>query len=258
MGAIHLSSGGSIAELDIEIARGNVPGASPFGGFGERSDIGTGTPGEDVWRGAAVLIPTPATAGEAMSLVSTSVADVDVTGTGTRQVEVIYLDAAATSQVETVAMNGTTPVPMVATDVRFVQLIHAVPPQGTDLVTTGTISIFRTGSPAIVYACIVPGGNVSLNPARMVPTGKQLILTGWHCTESKARRLAFRLRSTDHGGVLLPNLFHFKDVMYLSESGFETTILVAIPALSVVKVTAFGDAVGGEASCSWEGLLFDA
>jgi len=90
----------------------------------------------------------------------------------------------------------------------------------------------------------------------MVPAGKTLILKGWHCSEAQGKRLAFRIRSTDMNGVLIPGAFCFKGTSYmkLGESG-ELSMNIAVPALSVVKVSAWPDQAGGEGSCGWWGIL---
>ena len=102
------------------------------------------------------------------------------------------------------------------------------------------------------------GGNKSLVPHRMVPTGKTLILKSWHASEGQQKRVAFRLRSTDMNGVLRPGVFCFKDSAYLrgGASG-NLTLNIPVPALSIVKVSAWASESDGYASCAWWGILVD-
>lgn len=245
----------SISRTDI--ARGKVAGAQPFGGFGERSNIGTGTAGEDIWRGAADLVPTPPQpSGDAMSVVSSDVADA-AAGTGIRTLRIHYLDSLGNPQNEDITMNGVTAVPLVDTSVRFVQRMHAMT-VGSNVVAEGDITIFKTGTPATVYNQIELGGNMTLTPHRMVPLGKELIITSWHATESQNKRVAYRIRATSDNNNLFPGVFIFIDTMYLALSALDSPLLLSVPALAIVKITGWGDAVGGEASVAWFGFLFDA
>lgn len=239
-----------------DIARGLIDGAAPFNGFGERDSLSIVATGEDIWRGLASIVPTPADAGDAMEVVSSNAAD-NSTGTGIRTLMVHFLDASGNSQVEIVTMNGTTPVPLVQTNVRFVQVIHAMT-VGSNAVAEGVIDLRKVGSPTTIYSMIDLGGNLSLVPHRMVPLGKILVVTSWHCTESKGKRVAYRLRTTSQEGTLYPGVFLFKDSMYIQQDSLESTVLFQVPALAIIKISGWADAPAAEASCSWEGVLYDA
>ena len=117
------------ADYVTEILRGNISGLSMFSAMGERESIGTTLTGEDLWRGnqltpaptSHILIPTPADAGEQMTIVSEDADDDgDPVGTGARTVRIHYCDDAGDAQLEDVTLNGTTPVDTVATDIRAV------------------------------------------------------------------------------------------------------------------------------------------
>ena len=43
----------------LEVSKGNISGHAPFFLFGERTAVGTGTAGEDIWAGTAIKIPHP-------------------------------------------------------------------------------------------------------------------------------------------------------------------------------------------------------
>lgn len=226
--------------------------------------MGTTATGEDIWRGnelspaptSDVTIPTPDPAGEQMVVVSENAGDA-AAGTGVRTARLHYLDAAGDEQAEDVALDGTSPVSTVATDIRFVNDFYALT-VGSTGVADGHIKVYKSGSAGLVYTMIAAGGNKSLVPHRMVPRAKSLTLVQWHAAEAQAKRCAFRIRSTDMNGVLLPGVFCFKGVCYLNATASgDLSVPCLVPALSIVKVSAWPDAVGAEGSVGWWGILQD-
>jgi len=136
-----------------EVGKRTLAGWKPICGMGERESIGTTATGEDVWRGneltpaptSTVTVPTPAEAGEQMTIVSEGDADNGATATGALTIRVCYLDAAGAEQEEDVTLDGTTPVNTVATDIRFVNDFHTVT-VGSNGVAEGHIKIYKTGT----------------------------------------------------------------------------------------------------------------
>jgi len=248
-------------EYLAEVAAGMVPNRSIMVGLGERETMATTAAGEDLWRGnelspaptSHTTIPTPDSAGEAMSVVSES-ADDAAGGTGARSVMIHYLDPLGDDQAEVVEMNGTTPVPIPAT-IRFVNDVHVMT-AGAGLVTAGHIKVHQTADAGLVYQMIAAGGNKSLVPHRMVPRGHYLTVHAWHAEEAQARRCAIRIRSTSIHGTLLPGVFLFLDTAYLKQTATGHLELAAmIPELAILKVSGWADANGAEASCGWFGVL---
>lgn len=243
-----------------------LSGGMGLTGFGLRNSISIS--GDDVWPGTAITIPIPADAGEQMSLVSTSAADA-TGGTGALSIEVHYLDDKGNPKSEQVLMNGVTPVNTVATNIRFVQEIHTLT-AGSNLLAVGTITIFKTGFPATVYNLILPGTNMSLSTARMVPAGKVLLLLNFQSSSGAAaggKSSDVRLRATVHPlpyidgvAMLAPRLFHFLDNGMLFNSTAQHPFLMprSIPAFAIVKCTAYSTSAGSDVSASWEGLLVNA
>ena len=248
-----------------EVSLGNIAGHSIMSAMGERENMSAVATGEDIWRGNELSpapasddsIPTPPDIGEQMTVVSENAND-NPAGDGIGEVLIHYIDASGGEQEESVTLNGTTPVNTVATDIRFVNDMYATS-VGTHGVARDHIKIYATSDSGLVYNMIAQGGNKSLVPNRMVPAGKSLVLKGWHAEEAQSKRMAFRMRSTDMNGVLLPGIFCFKGVAYmkLSSSG-ELTLNASIPALSIVKVSGWGDQAGSEGSVGWWGELIDA
>ena len=247
----------------IEVAANKVDNYSIMEAFGERENVGTTTAGEDITRmndltpapASHTTIPTPAAAGEQMTIISESALDGTSLNTGIQEVEIHYLDADGNPQTELKTMNGTTGVNTTATNIRFIQYMHATV-VGTGGVAAGHIKIYKTGTVNLVYCMIAQGGNMSLLPHRMVPLGKKLILLGWHASEATGKRQAIRIRSTDNEGVILTGIFNFKDTFYLNKTvGVNNFLHQALPALAIVKVSSWANVTGGEVACGWNGLL---
>lgn len=258
----------TVFDFKNQVQQDLVPGWSIMQAMGERESIGITASGEDIWRGnelsnvpsapaSTTKIPTPPDAGEQMTVISESNADNGATATGVLTIQLCYIDADGNEQTEDITMNGTTPVNTVATNIRFVQDLHALT-VGSNGVAEGHIRIYATTNDTLVYSMIALGGNKSLVPHRMVPLGKLFIAQAWHMTEAQNRRCAFRIRSTDFKGILLPGVFNFKDVAYLNgvASGYITLDFVA-PALSIIKVSGWAIAINAEGSCRWWGYLVD-
>jgi hypothetical protein len=272
------NSASSVATLIYEASRsddykkrviaGEVTGQKIMKALGERESLGTTTSGEDLWRGndlsavpsaltSTTSIPALDVAGEQLTIISESDADNGATATGVLTVRVEYLDATGAEQTTDVILDGTTGVNLFPSDVRFINDMYSLT-IGSNGVAEGNIRIYNTATPALVYNMIYVGGNKSLVPHRMVPLGKTLQLMAWSVSEAQNKRCAFRIRSTDMYGILIPNVFCFKGVSYMkaSTSG-ELTIGDMIPALSVVKVSGWAIQAGAEGSCGWWGYLID-
>ncbi len=251
------------ADFHTEVANGNVPGHTIMSAMGEFESGNVDTDGEDICRwedvGGPARLPQPADIGEQLTFISSSNADNGATTTGVLTVKMHYLDASGDEQTETVTLNGTTGVDTVATDIRFVQDIYALT-VGSNGVAQGNITCYKKGGSIAndLYQFIFLGGNKSLVPHRMIPNGKHLILKGWHAEEAANQRCAFKIRSTDMYGVLVPGVFCFKDVAYMDGSVTAERIMnVNIPSLSVIKVSGWSDQAGTEGSCGWWGVLID-
>jgi len=238
------------------IAMGHIAGHTTFRGFGQRQGLSTAVTGDDVWEGTATTCPMPnQTTGERMTLVSTSASDASA-GTGVRTIDLHYLDITGNAQSEIITLNGVTPVNTVATNIRFVQSIHSET-VGSTGTAVGTISIYKTGSAGTVYNVIVPGGNMSLNSARMIPFGKTFYMTNLSFSGASNKAISIKLRSTStfEDVVTTGYFFLFKDVTFIQNSIREKTFRVPLkfPALSVLKATAYSSQAGGDVSFNFDG-----
>ena len=242
------------------VAKGHVRGHRIMSAMGEFESGNVAVAGEDVCRhedvGGPVELPQPAPAGEQLVVISTSAED-GVAGDGVITLRLEYLDTSGVEQTEDIIMKGQTAVDTIATNILFVNDMHALTVGATG-VAEGHITCYKkTGAIAThLYQFIVAGGNKSLVPHRMVPLGHSLFLKGWHAEEAGIKRCLFRLRSTDMNGELLPGVFCFKDTAFLNQSTTgERPLMQKIPALSVVKVSYWAIAINAEGSCGWWGLL---
>lgn len=236
--------------------------AEPLEAAGFRSSISNATNGDDIWTGTATTLPIPPSAGQQMSVVSTSASD-GVGGTGVRTLDIHYIDANGLEQSENITMNGVAAVNTVATNIRFVQEIHTLT-VGTNLAAVGAITIFQIGVPGTVYSQIIAGMNMALNTARMVPAGKVLVIRSFNASggaSAGGKSADIRLRATTHHGIILPvtpnPVFILEDNFLAFNSGtqrvYEPPII--IPALAVVKCTAFATVGGADVQASWKGVL---
>ncbi len=252
------------ADTLLEIGKGNIVGHSIMSAMGEFESGSIDAAGEDCCRFADVSgpsrLPSPPDVGEQMTIISDNNADNGATSTGVLTVRIHYLDDTGAEQTEDITINGTTAVDTVATNIRFINDFHTLT-VGSNSVAKGNICIYKKGGSiaANLYNMIAKGGNKSLVPHRMVPLGKTLYLQDWHCEESADKRTAFKIRSTDLYGVLIPGVYCFKDVAYIrkSSSGLLSLHNTKVPALSITKVSQWGDQSGAEGSCGWWGVLVE-
>jgi hypothetical protein len=241
----------------LGIALGLYPGASGFYSLSGRDNVNQKAQGVDLWHGVADQLPTPPSGGEQMTLVSTSADDDKDAGIGTRSVEIHYIDAAGDQQIETVELEGLTPVSTIATDIRFVNFLHSAS-VGSNGVAVGDVSIYKFGDALTVYNMIQAGGNMSLTTSRMIPAGRSFYLTRWNATStSQNKAVTLRIRATSDNGVLLSGIFLFKDSATLEVATYARTfsVPIKIPALAIIKVSAWALQVGTNVSASFDGFL---
>ncbi|MDD1617591.1 MAG: hypothetical protein LUQ28_14170 [Methylococcaceae bacterium] len=168
----NTNGGFKTTNLMTEIARGNVIGATSFYGYGQLTTTVALT-NHVIWPDGVFNLPP--TAGVQISVVSTSAADDGApVGTGVRTMDIHYLDANLNPLVETITLNGITPVLTVATNIRFIQCMHILS-AGSAKAAAGIIT---ATSSAIIYAQIDAGSRRCSSTARMVPIGKKLFVAG--------------------------------------------------------------------------------
>lgn len=183
-----------VVSYETAVSRGHVSGAQLLDIYGER--VATGAETNILWPDGAYALP-PA-AGVRPSVVSTSANDA-AAGTGIRTVEVHYLDANLIRRLETVTLNGTTPVLMVATNVRFIECMHMLT-YGSGKSAAGIITAYVG---AQVYSQISAGAVRCSSSVRMTPAGKRSVITGIYggsASGAAAASVRFYIVSTNFGG----------------------------------------------------------
>lgn len=251
---------GSQVSMDYmtAIGTGDFADHHPFRAMGRRSGLATTVGGDDIWEGAAVTVPFPdQTVGEQLTLVSTSANDASA-GSGAQQVDVHGVRAGGSEYVETVTMNGTTPVNTTVTDWIFVQYLHTqrVASLGTN--AAGDVSVYRTGDATRVYAVIKAGGNVSLGAHRMVPSGHTLYINYIKADAVDNKPISIRMVATcDFESVLTPNIFVFNELFELQNGGdtLQLTMPRVFPSGCIIKGVAVSTTAGGSASLSYGGWM---
>jgi len=142
-----------------DIARGRVTGARPFAAFGERVTSGAVTKSM-VWETG---MPAALTVPDAVQM---SFASSD---TDTRRMKMVYLDDGLNERVETITLDGTTPVLTQAADVRFINNMYSL-----DGPADRTVTVSNDGT---TYA-VIGTDQVQFNQAvYRVPAERRLMIT---------------------------------------------------------------------------------
>jgi hypothetical protein len=155
----------------VEIARGRMEGAQTVAVTGTLTTAGAVTE-IMVFPGSTVKDPSVAPVGGVqMTLVSTSAQD-SAAGTGIRTLRFNYLDADLNPRSEIVALNGTTPVLTVATNVRWVGDLTGLT-FGSHKHAVGDITVTNSGTR---YKLLDLEARATRSTAFRVPAGKRLII----------------------------------------------------------------------------------
>jgi hypothetical protein len=191
----------------------------------------------------------PVTTADQLDIVSTSANDTSA-GTGTRTVEVTYLDASGNIQITTVTLNGTTAVPLTGIAATAILWMEAVT-GGALEVSQGTISLRKVGAPTTIYEQIVAGGNKSMSGRFRVPTGYTAYLVAWDgfaINQTMDIRLRATVKTLDR---TVSTRYVFQDNMFLATSSNSTRPMpfLKYPAGATIKISAQAGATGGTPRC---------
>lgn len=163
---------------------------------------------------STTVIPYPN--GIQLRVVSSSAND-SASGTGIRTIMLEYLDIDYQYLIETITLNGATPVNSVATNIQRVLCIHAAT-VGSAMVSVGNISLTNVAG-TVTYDYITAGGNQSLTGHFTVPGDRIGFITGWQASSTK-QSVSLRLRATrdKFTGQRIPSVFLFQDIVNLADS----------------------------------------
>ena len=159
------------------VPRMHVPGAYPVSVYGKMSTTGAVTNRIVAPYTVNNYIPVPDAV--QMTIVSTSAEDA-AGGTGVTKIRIHYLDDTLTPQYEDVIPQGLTPVTTVATDIRFINLIHAVT-VGSTKAAVGNVSVTHN---SITYGYLGALDTRSSEAIYRVPAGKRLMISGMYAGSS--------------------------------------------------------------------------
>lgn len=221
--------------------------------LGKNSDVDDTL--EDLWEPGGTYVFPPA-GGIQMRVVSTSANDT-AAGTGSRQIELHYLDANYAEHDEHIILNGTTPVSTVATNIFRVLGCHSIA-VGSGGVAAGNISIQNTAG-TVTYGYISAGVNTMLQAIFTVPAGKKMYIFGWDGgsgTAAGGRWTEFLLRATAHDdeGTIewLSGVFHIWDIKNIQDAQFNKPYALPIifPEKVDIKISVRSDTSIANAICA--------
>ena len=152
----------------MEIARGNKPGARPFMAFGERVAIEGETRQPVLPVGDDVNIAPPS----AGVTIESNSADDAAGGLGVQEVRLVYLRQDLSEQSKTIPLDGTNPVSIADSEFRFAQCTHVNAWGANGPVAAGDITV--SDSSGNVYSVIQAGEVRCTSSYRMIPAGKVL------------------------------------------------------------------------------------
>lgn len=218
-------------DLVTEIARGHIPGAITYYTFGEMNV----TSGVEtfVWEDG---MPSTFTVPDNIQLTAVSTSALD-----TQRVRIRYLDGNLNPQVETITLNGNSPVLTTATDIRAIDTIYTI-----DGPFNGSVN-FTSGG--VRYAYISGAGMVQYNTTvRRVPAGKRLMISSLYAgaiSGTAAAKVTLKLETTfingdsfAEDGIFTPlGAFAVQD----NTQSFSSFGVLAIPEGEWIAFTALSD-----------------
>lgn len=244
----------SMTEYYQDIGEGNMPGHSRFDKIGFTPTVAS-TEG-DVWSKGGVHVQ-PA-GGIQMAVVSSDNTQDKAGGTGALEVSVYYLNTLFIEQTITVALNGTTPVNTVPTNIYRVNGFR-VTAAGSNGKPVGNISLTSVGG-GVTYSYIGAGYNRARNSVFTVPANKTLYLNsivyGYGYSTNQTHYCRMYLRATQNNEVMVPGIYYpFSEVVVANSSigvKFDVPLkFVQMVDLKVSQLSTFA----GIADCAYRGWI---
>lgn len=226
---------------------------------GERLAIPVGT--YDVWDGVEAIIPIPDSTGQPLAIKSTSINDT-LLGSGAREIAIEYIDVEGYAQTELISLNGTSEVITGATNIIFVNDIFVTKngdaANNNKSVAAGDISVYKIGTPTLVYDLIKAGGNKSLSTLRKIPKGTRYRITGV-VVSGNSKGVYVKLRTTESDSGVRTEGFIFRLPITIGDNpvSVELKSNIVVNEGVLLKITAYvpAGASGGNVSCIISGDL---
>ena len=246
-----------IQSHDLEVAKGNIPGATAVFKFGYNPDV-NGVE-ETVWNNGGDYDWSALTAATLIYFSSTSAND-SIADIGARQVEVQGLNASYVEITETVDLTGQT---QAATTQQFLRVNRAyVLTAGSSETSIGTIY----GSSEVGVAAGVPTGNIVVNMGLLnqsqlgiytVPAGKTFYLDDLNFTAgiSQATKTAtVRAVVRELGGVFRTR---YINVVQSNQLITKFEYPLAIPEKSDIELRVVTNSTNNQIGGSFQGVLIE-
>ena len=231
----------------IEVSRGNVSGTSAINIPALSDSIGR-TSFEDIWEVGGNL--TYATSAENLEVVSDNVNDTSA-GSGARTIFLTTLDDNFDELSQSITLNGTTPVSVPGTHMRF-QTAIVFTAGGTNA-NTGTITI-RVASAGATRSIIKPNLGRTFNSQYTVPSNKSVVLSQAVILTSKNDDVVVRpfFRPSDgtfFSGAKIP-AYQRSTVLIINAGGL-------FPEKTDITFRAISTNVNTSVTCNLQLLLFE-
>lgn len=233
-------------QMTDAVTLGWIPGYDIGIRSGERLDLSK-VAYQDIDSGYSTEPTTPGGA----RVVSSS-ADDTLTGIGVQKVKCVYLDSDWNLKSEIVAMNGTTPVALEATDILHIDEFYSVQ-LGSNRVAVGNID-WQSPTGSVTYARIPIGINVWLCARAHVPVNREIVIRQWSvAVYDGAAKFLLRAENdltSEGGGTSVPLV----QDMLSATNGFADCILqipIRITEKSHVWVSAKGKGPNPDATATF-------
>ena len=245
-----------VSNYFLEVSKGNITGHSSMRKFGHTENVTTSI--TDIWNGGGIYVFR-----DSATTMTASSSDVNDTsaGTGARTLEVQYLDGNYAEVVETVTLNGQTPV-TVATDILRINrmIVRSAGSSGFNEgnlhVGTGAVT---AGVPAVTHSEIIftaqgGGENQTLQAIYTVPAGKTGYLFSFDYNSPDNKQTEFWLKVRPFGEVFQTksrSMVFQADVQHL----YQTAIVVT--EKSDIRMSAATATGTSDMSAEFEMILVD-
>jgi hypothetical protein len=204
MGFVNLMGGASAAST-MDITKGLVPGSYIVHKYGRNTDVDGQ---EDVWNGGGLYTGFPLGAGTTFTTVSTSANDT-AAGTGARTWRWFYLDddlnafdASGEFLYFDVTLAGLTPVVSTVSGRRIWRGYELT--SGSGLANAGVVSLYHTGSPAVIFASAGVGKNQTAQANFTIPAGYTGYIDRYTADmlDNTANHAVMAIRMSDQSGAI--------------------------------------------------------
>lgn len=225
-------------DISVAIINGQIKGYLVGSRYGERNNVSTTTM-QTLDDGS--LEPQGPTGAR---VVSTNAND-NINGNGAQKVRLSYLDGDWNLKYETVSLNGTTPVNLVANDIYLIESFYVIQ-TGSNGSPLGNIYL-QNPSGSQIFSTINAGFNSCNKAVAHVPAGYTMLINQWNVSSNgggcKFYLCVYKNFESIGGGS---NVFNIIDVLFGNNDSvvLNYTIPVIVTEKHSVKITAIASKTG--------------